>query len=261
MNNRRISELFRRIAQILMIKGDNPFRIRAYERAAQNIDSLTEDIAVLMAEGKLTSLSGIGKDLADKIKELITTGKIHLYEELAKSIPEGVLELLAIPGVGPKTAQVLFKELKITSVADLETAIRKKRLQGIPGIKAKTVENLMGGIALLKRGKERMPLSRAIEVGEDFLFRLRHSVGAKKISLAGSLRRHKETVRDIDILVVSSRPEAVMDAFVKGERVARVLAEGQTKSSIRTKDDVQVDCRVVSEESFGAALLYFTGSK
>jgi DNA polymerase (family 10) len=155
----------------------------------------------------------------------------------------------------------LFKELKIHSVADLETAIRKKRLQGIPGIKTKTVENLMSGIALLKRGKERMPLARAIDVGEGFLSRLRHPVGVKKISLAGSLRRHKETVRDIDILVVSSHPEAVMYAFVKGEGVARILAEGQTKSSIRTSDDVQVDCRVIADESFGAALLYFTGSK
>jgi DNA polymerase (family 10) len=261
MKNLEIAQIFRDIAKILEIKGDNPFRIRAYERAAQNIEGLTEDIEDFAKENRLLEIPGIGKDLGEKIKEFINTGKLKAYEDLKKTIPEGLLDLLKIPSVGPKTAKLLYEKLKIKNISDLETAIKKKKLEGIFGIKEKTIENILKGIELLKRGKERMSLAVAIQVADEFIRPLKKLPEVKKISSAGSLRRQKETVRDIDILVISEKPQKVMDIFTRIPQVAQILAKGETKSSVRTKDDVQVDCRVVEEKSFGAALLYFTGAK
>lgn len=261
MKNQEIAQIFRDIAAILEVKGGNPFRIRAYERAAQNIEALTEDIENYILEDRLRGIPGIGEDLADKIKEIVHTGKLKAYTELKKTIPQGVLELLNIPSIGPKTAKLLYKELKIKSIAGLKEAIRKNKLAGIFGIKEKTIENIQKGIEILKRGKERMTLGEAELAAGEFLRPLEKFPEVKKISVAGSLRRQKETVRDIDILVISDQPEKVMDTFVKLPAVRDILAEGQTKASVRTHFDVQVDCRVVEAKSFGAALLYFTGSK
>jgi DNA polymerase (family 10) len=261
MKNLEISALFRDIAKILEIKGENRFRIRAYERAAQNIEGLNEDIEVFIKEGRLKDIPGIGNDLSERIKEFVKSGKVRLYEEIKKSIPEGLLSLLKIPSVGPKTAKLLYDELKVRNISDLERAIKKNKLQGIFGIKEKTIDNISKGIEVLKKGQERMTLAQATQVADEFVNALKKMPEAKKISVAGSLRRQKETVRDIDILIVSLKPKKIMDAFVKLPSVKDILAEGETKSSLRTKDDVQVDCRVVEEKSFGAALLYFTGSK
>jgi DNA polymerase (family 10) len=261
MKNLEVAKIFRDIAKILEIKGDNPFRIRAYERAAQNIEGITEDIENFIQEDKLMEIPGIGKDLESKIKEIVKTGKSKFYQDLKKTIPEGLLNLLNIPSVGPKTAKLLFDKLKIKSVSDLEQAIKKNKLQGIFGIKEKTIENILKGIEVLKRGKERRTLAQATLVAEEFVNALKKLPEVKKISTAGSLRRQKETVRDIDILMTSDKTEKVMEVFTKIPSVKDVLAEGETKSSVRTKDDVQVDCRVVEDKSFGAALLYFTGSK
>jgi len=261
MKNPEISAIFRDIAKILEIKGDNPFRIRAYERAAMNIESLTEDIENVIKEDRLKEIPGIGRDLENKIKEFVATGEIKIYQVLKKSIPEGLLDLLKIPSVGPKTAKLLYESLKVENISDLEVAIKKNKLQGIFGIKEKTIENISKGIELLKRGKERMTLAQAMLAADEFIQALKKLSEVKKISVAGSLRRQKETVRDIDILLVSDKPKKVMDAFVKIPCVSEILAKGETKSSVRTKEDVQVDCRVVEEKSFGAALLYFTGSK
>ena len=261
MKNLEISAIFREITKILEIKGDNPFRIRAYERAAQNIDGLTEDIEVFIRDDRLMDVPGIGKDLANKIKEYVQTGKIKAYEDLKKTIPKGLLDLLNIPSVGPKTAKLLYEKLKIKDISDLEKAIKKNKLQGIFGIKEKTIENIAKGIEVLKRGRERMTLAQAIQVADEFISALKKLSEVKRISVAGSLRRQKETVRDIDILMISKKPKKVMDEFSGLPNVVNVLAKGETKSSVRTKDDVQVDCRVEEEKSFGAALLYFTGSK
>lgn len=261
MKNSEISEIFRDIAAILQIKGDNSFRIRAYEKAAQNIEGLTEDIESFVKGKKLTEIPGIGKYLADKITELITTGRIKAYEDLKKTIPEGVLGLLDIPGIGPRTARLLYEKLRIRDIYELEAAIGKNRLEGIFGIKEKTIKNILKGIELLKRKKERMPLAVALQVADEFISALKKMPEVKKMSVAGSLRRQKETVRDIDILVVSDKPQRVMEAFVKLAVVKDVIAKGETKSSVRIRDDVQVDCRAVQGKSFGAALLYFTGSK
>jgi len=261
MKNLLVAGIFRNIAKILEIKGDNPFRIRAYEKAAQNIESLTEDIEELIKKDKLLEIPGIGKDLAEKIKEITSTGTLKSYLELKKTIPEGLLDLLNIPSVGPKTAKLLYEKLNIKSIEELEKAIEKNKLQGLFGIKEKTIENIKKGIEILKKGKERIPLAEALQIANEFIRPLKELKEVKMISPAGSLRRKKETVRDIDILVISDKPQKVMDRFTSLPLVKEVLAKGQTKSSVRTEKDIQVDCRVVEEKSFGAALLYFTGSK
>lgn len=261
MKNLEVAEIFRDIARILEIKGDNPFRIRAYERAAQNIETLSRDIEEYAREDKLTDIPGIGQDLSGKIKEFISTGKIKSYKELKRAVPEGVLDLLKIPSVGPKTAKLLYEKLKIKDIDALESAIQKNKLQDIFGIKEKTVENIVKGIAILKKGKERTPLSTAMQVADEFVAALGKLDVVKKVMPAGSLRRRKETVRDIDILAISKTPSKVMDTFTSVPLVKDVLSKGDTKASVRTRDVLQVDCRVVQEKSFGAALLYFTGSK
>ena len=261
MKNLEISAIFREISDILEIKGDNPFRIRAYERAAQNIESLPEDIENYIKLDKLKDIPGIGKDLAAKITEYVKSGRIKAYQELKKTVPAGLLDLLDIPSVGPKTAKLLYEKLKIKDISDLEEAIKQNKLQGIFGVKDKTIENITKGIEVLKRGKERMTLAQAVEVADEFVGALKKSLQVTSISVAGSLRRQKETVRDIDILVISKKPKEVMELFTGLPDVANILAKGETKASVRTKGDVQVDCRVEVERSFGAALLYFTGSK
>ncbi|MFA5362662.1 MAG: DNA polymerase/3'-5' exonuclease PolX [Candidatus Omnitrophota bacterium] len=261
MKNLEIAAIFRNIAGILRIQKANIFRIRAYERAAQNLEGLSEDIEQYIKKDSLTSIPGIGEDLGDKIVEFTRTGKIKAFEDLKKTIPEGLLDLLAIPSVGPKTAKLLHEELGITGIPDLEKAIQKNKLAGVAGIKQKTIANMLKGISLVKQDKERMHLAKALQMADEFIAVLKKLPEVKKISAAGSLRRCKETVRDIDILIVSPEPRSVMDTFVKLPPAGDITAHGDTKSSVRTKDGIQVDCRVVEERSFGAALLYFTGSR
>ncbi len=261
MKNQEISLEFRNIAKILEIKGENLFRIRAYERAAQNIDSLTENIQKFADEDKLEEIPGIGKDLAQKIKEFLKTGKIKAFGEIKKSMPSGLLELVNIPTVGPKTAKLFYEKLKVKSILELEEAIEKNKLTGVFGIKEKTIANISEGIEQIKKGKERMTLFQAMLASYGFLKDLRAIKHVKAVSAAGSLRRQKETVRDIDILVASDEPEKVMEAFTTLDPVKKIIAKGPTKSSVLTLNNVQLDCRVVEERSFGAALIYFTGSK
>jgi len=260
MKNLEISEIFRSIAHLLEIKGDNPFRIRAYERAAQNVESI-ENIEEYLEEDKLNTIPGIGKDLADKIKEYITTGRIKHFEDIKKQIPAGILDLLRIPSIGPKTAKLFYDKFKIKDVATLEKLARKGKLQGLEGIKEKTVKNILKGISLVKKGQERFDLGAAWEIAGRFLNELKKLKEVKMISVAGSLRRMKETVKDIDILVTSSKPSEVMDKFCAYKEVKQIVAKGPTKSSVVSRDGIQVDVRVVKPDSFGAALLYFTGSK
>ena len=261
MENLKIAEIFSNIARILEIKQDNPFRIRAYEKAAGSLRDLSEDIQVLISEERLSDIPGIGRDLAKKIKEIVITGKLKFYENLKKTIPSGLLGLLNIPSVGPKTARALYERLNIKSLKGLEKAIQRNKLVGLFGIKEKTVENIRQGLLLLKKGKERMSLEVAIQTADEFIDPLAKLSFVKKISPAGSLRRQKDTVRDVDILIVSSKPAKVMDKFTQLPLVKNIQAKGSTKSSVLTQQDTQVDCRVVAAKSFGAALLYFTGSK
>jgi DNA polymerase (family 10) len=261
MRNVEITRLFNEIADFLEVKDENPFRVRAYRRAAEAVEGLSEDIAALAERGALLEVPGIGKDLAAKIQEYLTAGKIEYLEGLRREIPAGVIELLGIHGVGPKTAKHLYEQVGVDSVEKLEELARAHKLAGLPGIKAKTEENILKGIAVWRSGRERMPLGTALLLAEAILERLRALKEVEQIEPAGSLRRMKETVKDIDILVTSKLPGRVMEAFVGLPNVAEVLAHGETKSSVRLRENIQVDLRVVEPDCFGAALQYFTGSK
>jgi DNA polymerase (family 10) len=261
MTNPEIVALFTEIGDYLEVKGENPFRVRAYRRAAQAIEGLAEDVAALAARNALLEVPGIGKDLAGKITEYLSSGAIGYLEELRAEIPAGVIELMGIHGVGPKTAKLLYEQVGVDSVEKLEALARAHRLAGLPGIKAKTEENILKGIAVWRSGRERTPLGAALLLAEEILPRLRALPEVRQIEAAGSLRRMKETVKDIDILVTSESPARVMEVFVGLPNVAEVLAHGETKSSVRLREGIQADLRVVEPESFGAALQYFTGSK
>lgn len=260
MKNQEVARIFNEIADILEIKGENPFRIRAYRRAAQNIEGLAKDVAEMSAE-ELQAIPGIGADLADKIKEYVNTGRLGFYEGLKKEVPPGLVKLLSVPGLGPKTAKLLFEKLKITDIDDLERFAKEGKLRGLPGIQAKTEENILKGIAMLRRHRGRFPIGRVLPIANEIIKGLREKAPVKELSVAGSLRRWKETIKDIDILATSGDPKKVMDVFVHLPICKEVLMKGPTKSSIITDEGIQVDLRVVSEDSFGAALAYFTGSK
>lgn len=261
MKNAEVAAFFEDIASLLEIKNDNPFKIRAYRRAAQNIITMTEDIEAVAKEGRLEDIPGIGKDLAAKIREIITTGRLKHYEELKKKVPPPILDLMAIPGVGPRTATILYEKLNVKNIAQLEKAARAHRIRTLPHFRDKTEENILRGIELVKKRSERMTLQEALNTADEFISKLKKLPEVELITAAGSLRRMKETVRDIDILATSVNSKKVMGAFVNLPMVSEVLTHGQTKSSVLTHDGVQVDLRVVEPGSFGAALVYFTGSQ
>lgn len=260
MKNQEIAKIFNEIADLLEIKGENPFRIRAYRRAAQNIEGLPKNLEDISHEDFL-KIPGIGQDLAGKIEEYLKTGKMVTHEELMHEMPEGLLTLLSVPGIGPKTSKLLYERLKIKGIDDLERLAAAHKLAGLPGIKEKTEENILKGIAMLKRGRERQPLGKVLPIANDILERLKKIAPVDKIDIAGSLRRWKETIKDIDILATSDNPKEVMKVFVHLPHVKEVLMHGNTKSSIVINEGLQVDLRVVARESYGAALAYFTGSK
>jgi len=260
MRNQEIAKIFNDISDILEIKGDNPFRIRAYRRAAQNIDGLAKDVAEISVE-ELQEIPGIGDDLAGKIQEYVKTGNLKFYDELKKEVPPGLVDLLSVPGLGPKTAKLLLEKLHIKDIDDLEKHAKEGKLKGLPGIQARTEENILKGIAMIKRHPGRFPIGRVLPVAEGILGKLKEKAPVNKLSIAGSLRRWKDTIKDIDVLATSKDPHKVMDVFVHLPQVKEVLMKGPTKSSLITKEGIQVDLRVVDEGSFGAALAYFTGSK
>jgi len=260
MKNQEIAKIFNDIADLLEIKGENPFRIRAYRRAAQNIEGLVKDVAEI-PKNELMKIPGIGQDLAGKIEEYIKTGTLQSYEDLKKEVPKGLSALLSVPSLGPKTAKLLFEKLNIKDMETLERFAREHKLTSLPGIKEKTEENILKGIEMLKRGIERQPLGKVLPIANDILEHLRKKAPIKKLNVAGSIRRWKETIKDIDILATSENPKEVMKAFVHLPHVKEILMQGPTKSSVIIHEGLQVDLRVVEEESFGAALAYFTGSK
>jgi len=260
MKNQEIAEVFNDIADLLEIKGENPFRIRAYRRAALNIEGLVRNVAETTKD-ELIKISGIGQDLAGKIEEYVKTGRLQFYEDLKKEVPEGLSLLLSVPSLGPKTAKLLFERLKVKDIGTLEKLAREHKLSGLPGIKEKTEENILKGIEMLKRGIERQPLGKVLPVAKDILQHLKNKAPVKNLSIAGSIRRWKDTIKDIDVLATSQDPKAVMNAFVHLPHVKDILMHGPTKSSVIIHEGLQVDLRVVEEDSFGAALAYFTGSK
>ncbi|HLE25043.1 MAG TPA: DNA polymerase/3'-5' exonuclease PolX [Thermodesulfobacteriota bacterium] len=259
--NREIGDIFDSIADILDLREDNPFRIRAYRNAARNIRELTENIENIAERDELTKIPGVGTDLSEKIKEFITTGKINQYDELKKKVPEGLVELLAIKGVGPKTLAKLNKEIGVKNLNDLERALEGKEILTLRGMGQKKIEDIKRGIELLKQSGERMPLGIALPLAEELIFEISKIPGTEGTIAAGSLRRMKETVGDIDILTMAENGERVIKAFTKLSLVKEVLAAGDTKGSVILKNGMQVDLRVIEPGSYGAALQYFTGSK
>lgn len=260
MTNAQIAKIFGEIADLLELKGENPFRVRAYRRAAMNVEGIPKELSSLREE-ELTAIPGIGKDLAGKIRRYSETGKVDLHEELKKEIPAGLLAILRVPGVGPKTAKLLHDKRNVKSLEELEELARGRKLAGLPGIQEKTEENILKGIELLKKGRERFPLGRALPVARNIVELLREAVPRGKFAVAGSLRRWKETVKDIDVLAAGKKPEEIAGAFVRLAAVKEVLERGATKCTAMTAEGIQVDLRVVEESSFGAALQYFTGGK
>lgn len=260
MKNQEIAKIFNEIADILEIKNENPFRIRAYRRASLNIEGLTRNVEDL-SEDELLEVPGVGKDLSSKIVEYIKTGKIAAHEELKQEIPQIVLDLESVPGLGPKTAMLLYDKLHIKSIDELAKLAEEHKLAGLPGIKGKTEENILKGIGMLKRGRERSPLGKVLPIAQDIVDQLRRKAPLTRIDIAGSLRRWKDTIKDIDILAMSDNPKVVMHAFVHLPHVKDIIMQGPTKSSVVIKEGLQVDLRVVEKESYGAALAYFTGSK
>lgn len=260
MKNQEIARIFAAMADILEIKGDNPFKIRAYRRAALNLEGLARSVEELTPE-ELREIPGIGEELAAKIGEYLRTGAIHAFEKLKGEVPAGLLTLLAVPGLGPRTARLLYDKVGVSSLEELEKLASEHRLAGIPGIQQKTEENILKGIAAVRRGKERQPLGRILPVALEIVELLRKLAPLERIEIAGSIRRWKETVKDIDIVATSADPARVMETFVRLPQVEEVVMHGPTRSSVVIREGVQVDLRVVAGESFGAALAYLTGSK
>ncbi len=261
MRNLALARIFSEIADMLEIKEESVFRISAYRRAARAMESLTEDVAEVAARGALQEIPGIGKSTAEKIEEFLKTGRIRYYDELRASLPEGITTLMSVPEVGPKTAVLLYERLGVKTVEELEQAARQGLVRTLPRMGAKTEENILKGIELIRRTKERLPLGQVLPHAKEVEEALRSLKEVHALSLAGSIRRMKETIGDIDLLVTSSQPARVMEVFTTLPSVQRVLAKGPTRSSVLLQVGVQADVRVVKPQSFGAALQYFTGSK
>ncbi len=261
MKNFELAKLFSEMADLLEIQGESVFRIRAYQRAAQNLESHAEDVAAVAARGELAKIPGIGKDLAAKISEYLGVGKIADLEAMRKAVPHGLLAILEVRGLGPKTARLLYDRLGVDSVEKLEALARSGEILQVPGIRERTRENILKGIATRKAGQSRMPVGKAIQIARAIVEALRAHAPVTQIEVTGSIRRVKETVGDIDILVTSPNPDRVTETFVALPSVLEILAHGDTKAAIRHQERIQVDLRVVAPNSFGAALQYFTGSK
>jgi DNA polymerase (family 10) len=261
MRNAEVAELLYNISELLELKGENVFKIRAYARAARDIERLTEDIEVIASEKKLEKIPGIGKSIAEKIREYLRTGRVESYEELKKQVPHEMHELLKIPGIGPRTVQFLHDKLGIKNVEELEKAAREHRLKRLSHFGAVKEENILKSIKRYRERSTRIPLGTALPVVEEIIKGLKDSGTIEKIEAAGSLRRRKETVGDIDILATSKDADAAIEAFVHLPHTKEIVEKGSTKATIITKDAIQVDLRIVNSRSFGTSLQYFTGSK
>ncbi|MGD2125633.1 MAG: DNA polymerase/3'-5' exonuclease PolX [Desulfobacteraceae bacterium] len=261
MTNQEIADIMVHISQILDIQGENPFKIRAYIKASQTIAGLTYPLSSLEDKAKIGKLPGIGAGIAKKVMELLETGKLEYYEDLKKSEYARLTEFLRIPGMGPKHAKLVHDKLGIKNVEGLQKAAEQGKLRALPGLGEKVEKNILQGTRQVQKYKERFPLAFIYPRAQAIFEEMKRVKEIKQITLAGSLRRKRETIGDVDILAASDRAEKVMDVFVKLPQTAKVVAKGHTKSSIVTKDGFQVDLRVVPPESFGAAAHYFTGSK
>ncbi len=262
MINQQIARIFNRIADLLEIKGENPFRVRAYRNAARTIESLGKNLQEMVEQKQdLTSLPGIGKDLAGKINEIVETGNLSKLEELEKRVPPGLVELLKVEGLGPKRIKVLHDKLGITRLEELRDAASQNRIRELPGFGKKLEDLILKGVVLAKKEGRRFRWSLAESYVTEILDHLKKAPGLKNVQVAGSFRRKKETVGDLDILVTASEPGKVIEHFVRFPGIKNVISQGRTRSTVILSSDLQIDLRAVEKESYGSALHYFTGSK
>jgi len=263
MDKKEIAGVFEEIGALLELKGENPFRVRAYYNAARIIDGLQEDLHKLTDEQRLTEIKGIGADLAAKITEMVTTNHLRFYDELKASMSQGLLEMLRIPGFGPKKTKAVYDKLKVDSIDRLEVACKAGKVAQLDGFGEKSQQKILEGIALVRQFSERHHYDKAWMVAQPILEALRAHDGAIRCSVAGSLRRRRETIGDVDLLV-SAKPEdtaGIIGDFVQMPGIISVSAKGETKASVVLRGGVQADLRVVSGAQFPFALNYFTGSK
>jgi DNA polymerase (family X) len=269
MDKAEVAAILDEIAMMLELQGENPFRAQAYTKAALAISQLTTNLADVVAAGELSSIPGIGATLKDKITTLVTTGSLTFYEDLKKKTPPGLFKMLRLPGMGPKKVKLLYDQLGISTIEELKTACDDGRVAKIKGFGKKTQDNILEGIAFIDQTGQRVRIDQAQLVADMLVEQLRQVPGVNRLEVCGSLRRRKETVADIDLLVTAKDPPAVMDAFVKLPQVQKVIGHGETKSSILvqaissggTRVIMNADLRVVTDEQFPFALNYFTGSK
>ncbi len=261
-SNQQLADIFNDIADRLEIQGEVVFKVRAYRVVAENILAAPVAVESLWREGRLSEIGGVGKEIAKKIDELLSTGRLEFYERLRQHVPDGVVEMLRVPGVGPKRAAEFWRQLGITSLAQLEEAAQHGKLRALPRMGEKAEQNILAGIAALKRQSTgRMRLGDALPIAESIVAALREVASAQQVAYAGSLRRGRETIGDVDILAASADPSPLVGAFINLPMARQVLAAGETKASVRLDNGLQVDLRVVSPHVWGTALQYFTGSQ
>ena len=261
LTNREIVDIFERCADMLQIRGDNIHRVLSYRRAAETISTLPRDLRAISAEGGLTDLPNIGKTIAAKIDEMLETGELDFYNRLKAEIPEGLVDIMHINGVGPKKAKLFWEQLDITSVEALKQAAEEDKLSSLSGMGAKSQQKIIDGIEALARQTGRTSIGDALPAAQAILDLLMELPEAIEGALAGSIRRGRETIGDVDILIASDNAPPIMDTFVSMENVARVLGHGPTKSSVELLSGLQVDVRILEKARWGTALNYFTGSQ
>ncbi|MBN1430595.1 MAG: hypothetical protein JXB07_19645 [Anaerolineae bacterium] len=257
ITNHEVASTFATIADMLEIKGESVHRILAYRRAAETISVLPRDLHAVYKEGKLTDLPGIGSTLAEKIAEMLTTGKLTFFEQLSEEIPPGVVEMLRVSGIGPKKAARFWNELGIIDLDQLKKAAQAGKLRDLPGMGAKSEAAILESIEARSRHSNRWSIGDAYPIAQRLLEQLLNIDGVLHGDVAGSLRRYRATIGDIDLLIASHQPEPIMKAFAQASEVARVLAQGTTKSSVELHSGLQVDLRVLPPERYGTLLAYF----
>ncbi len=261
VTNADLADIFQRIANLLEIKGEVVFKVRAYQRAAESLRVEGQDVFTLYQEGKLSDIPGVGKAIAEKIEEIYATGKLEFLERLEDEVPPSLLELLQVPDVGPRRASLFWKEAHITSLSDLEAAAREKRLRKLPGMGEKSETRILAGIEALGRRTGRMTLDRAWENADYWLKWLRAQPEVKRAEVAGSLRRWKETIGDLDIVTGADESEDLMERFTHHPEVQEILGHGENKSSVELKNGVRIQLWAQPERRFGSLWVYATGSK
>jgi DNA polymerase (family X) len=262
VHNSDVTAVLTKLADLLEIKGENPFRVRAYREAARTVDGLPRSVADLVAGHEdLSELPGVGKSMVDKIEEIVETGGLKQLDKLEKKIPGELSKLLTLPGLGPKRVKELHDELGIKDRDALAAAARDGKIRGLEGLGPKTEQKILDELERRRNGEQRLPLAEVEDVAEALVGYLRDAEGVKQAVIAGSYRRRKETVGDLDVLVTCKRGSPVADRFADYEDVEKVISKGTTRSTVRLRSGLQVDLRVVAEVSYGAALHYFTGSK